>query len=488
MNLSDTALRVGCQEPSRCHEPVGDDFHGGAAEIVARNYGLSLDVWQQRVVKTWLLEAEDGRWSSSTAGLSVPRQNGKNAALEVRELYGMTELGEKFLHTAHEVKTARKAFLRLAGFFENERRFPRLAGMVESIRKTNGQEAILLVNGGSIEFVARSKGSGRGYTVDTLVCDEAQHMTDEQLEALKSTTSAAPSGRSQTIYTGTPPKPEETAEVFPRIRQSGSVDLQERVAWHEWSVSPDADGNVDLDDRELWYQANPALGIRLNVQVLEDERVEFSDDGFLRERLGSWETSRSGAVIDPNVWGRLEDVKSKVDGPRVVFGVDMTPARDSASIVVAGHRSDDLTHVEQIASTRDGDWLPGTEWVVKRGVELVRKHRAEVAIDPASPAGSLIPRFQEAGVEPVLVSGREFGQACGNFVDVVSQGKLRHIGQPKLAVAVDAGRRRTMGDAWGWHRKDTSSDISPLVAGTLAVWVLGKPPKRKPRSGKAQFL
>jgi hypothetical protein len=33
-------------------------------------------------------------------------------------------LGEKFLHTAHEVKTARKAFLRIASFFENRRNTP----------------------------------------------------------------------------------------------------------------------------------------------------------------------------------------------------------------------------------------------------------------------------------------------------------------------------------------------------------------------------
>ena len=36
--------------------------------------------------------------------------------------------------------------------------------------------------GGAIEFIARSRGSGRGFTVDDLVCDEAQELTDEQLD------------------------------------------------------------------------------------------------------------------------------------------------------------------------------------------------------------------------------------------------------------------------------------------------------------------
>ena len=107
------------------------------------------------------------------------------------------------LHTAHEVKTARKAFLRLAGFFESARQWPELAALVSEVRRTNGQEAIVLTNGGSVEFIARSKGSGRGFTVDDLVCDEAQELGTEAYAALKPTISAAPSGDPQTclLYT-----------------------------------------------------------------------------------------------------------------------------------------------------------------------------------------------------------------------------------------------------------------------------------------------
>jgi len=68
------------------------------------------------VLDDWLAE-KSGRWASLTCGLSLPRQNGKNALIEVRELFGMVGRGEKFLHTAHEVKTARKAFKRLQHFF-----------------------------------------------------------------------------------------------------------------------------------------------------------------------------------------------------------------------------------------------------------------------------------------------------------------------------------------------------------------------------------
>ena len=75
---------------------------------------------------------------------------------------------EAFLHTAHEVKTTRKAFKRLKHFFgeivnDPNAKFPELNALVTEIRSTNGQEAIYLSTGGSVEFIARSKGSGRGF-------------------------------------------------------------------------------------------------------------------------------------------------------------------------------------------------------------------------------------------------------------------------------------------------------------------------------------
>ena len=86
------------------------------AAAFAAAYGLEPDEWQRNVLEDWLgLKA--GKWTSLTCGISVPRQNGKNALLEIRELYGMVALGEKILHTAHEVKTAQKHFRRLKYFF-----------------------------------------------------------------------------------------------------------------------------------------------------------------------------------------------------------------------------------------------------------------------------------------------------------------------------------------------------------------------------------
>jgi phage terminase large subunit-like protein len=130
---------------------------GELAVTLAASYGLKADDWQADPVCCIFARRKNGRWASATTKISVPRQNGKNGILEIVELFGMVVLGMKFLHTAHEVKTARKAFRRIAVVLRERAAVPRAgcAGQVE-IRKTNGQEAIFLSNGGSIEFIARS--------------------------------------------------------------------------------------------------------------------------------------------------------------------------------------------------------------------------------------------------------------------------------------------------------------------------------------------
>ena len=144
--------RVGSQTPRIGLDPPHPTSDGDDAIRLASAYGLAPDEWQASILDSWLGKDASGRWTAPTCGLLVPRQNGKNAVLEMRELFGLVVLGERFLHTAHEVKTSRKAFVRLCSFFENPRRYPVLSALVSDIRRTNGQEAIALRNGGSVEF------------------------------------------------------------------------------------------------------------------------------------------------------------------------------------------------------------------------------------------------------------------------------------------------------------------------------------------------
>ena len=93
------------------------------------------------------LRVRAGRWASLDCGLSCPRQNGKNAILEVYELFVTVGLGRRVLHTAHEVKTGRKHVRRLRYFFGERAadpgaEFQELNKLVREIRNVNGQEWI----------------------------------------------------------------------------------------------------------------------------------------------------------------------------------------------------------------------------------------------------------------------------------------------------------------------------------------------------------
>lgn len=469
------------QDPRVRVAPQQGKTYGDIAGQACARWGLTPDAWQQIVLDDWLAESK-GRWSSLTCGLAVPRQNGKNALIEMREVFGMVGLGEKILHTAHEVKTARKAFKRLQHFFGTRpddpgANYPELNALVTEVRNVNGQEAVLLSNGGSVEVVARSKNSGRGFTVDVLVMDEAQEMQDDDLEALMPTTSASPLGNPQWIFTGTPPGPKANGEVFTRVRSEALDGRSSRLSWHEWS----AEANADLDDEAAWGSSNPALVTgRLQLDVVRGERARFSDEGFARERLGMWSGTASQSVIDHESWAEVGDPTS-IAVDRFSLAVDVTPDRSLASVALAGQREDGLWHVE-LDETRQG-----VGWLAPYLIRTIGNNpqvRALV-IDGASPAASIIDELTRAKIKVTTTGPREMAAACGQLYDGVAEQWLRHIEQPQLAASLAAARKRPLGDAWAWNRKSGDSDITPLVAVTLALWgaqtTTAKKPARNPQ-------
>lgn len=465
--MSSLAVERGVQLPSVALVPDSAGSDGDDALFLSAAYGLAADPWQGRVVTDWLGRRQDGKWSSPRCGLAVPRQNGKNAAIEIRELYGMVGLGERILHTAHEVKTARKAFLRLCSFFENERQFPELALLVKDIRRTNGQEAIILHNGGSVEFIARSRSSGRGFSVDVLVLDEAQEASEEALAALLPTISA--SANPQLLLTGTPPSPTAVGEVFTRMRTAGVEGSEGRLCWLEWSCTEDA----GLDDIGAWGVANPSLGVRLNVETIMDERSTMDDETFQRERLGVWVTDKQRSDIDQQRWVSLEHAEDSRPSP-VALAVAVSADRAWTSICLAGQRKDGNRHVQVVQAMR------GTAGVVERVVELRDTWGPiAVALDPAGPAASLQIPLEQAGVELTTVTGREVSAAETGFFDAVRDSTVRHSSQPALNIAVRAARKRLKGDSWVFRSNEPGTDIGPLKGVCLALYVLSKPVKAK---------
>jgi hypothetical protein len=475
------AALLGSQTPrfNIAPAPVGfTTFDADDAVEYAAFYGLEADEWQRTTCESWMRKRK-GRWCASTWGITVSRQNGKNGSLEIVELYGIAELGLKFLHTAHEVKTARKAFSRLKYFFGERAgdpgaKFPELNALVREVRNTNGQEAIILHNGGSVEFIARSKGSGRGFTVDVLVLDEAQDLQDSELEALLPTISAAPSGDPVTIFMGTPPADiGDKGEPFIRARDGAIDGSDKRIAWVEFS----AVGNIEtmkpeerarfLDDRKNWALANPALGGRINIETIITERARFSDFSFARERLNMWpEFSSRSDAIPSAVWNKLAITVVPEEWPLAAVGLDMNPERTRVSIAVAAFAPEHV-HVELADGPDDKSSSTAlVDWVVERV-----GRRVPVVIDAYSPARSLEPELKKRRCLVRIMGAAELSQACGGLYDAVTQdGSVSHFGQSQLDQSLAGATKENFGHAgaWKWNRRSFDIDLSPLMAATAA--------------------
>lgn len=480
MSSSRKSSPSGDSQVPRLHvAPRADSSDGDLAGAFSAAYELQPDPWQSFVLHDWLALYR-GRWASLTAALAVPRQSGKNALLEMRELYGAVALGERILHTAHEVKTAQKHFRRLKHFFgdmadDPGAKFPELNALVERVRNVNGQEAIVLHNGGSIEVVARSKNSGRGFTVDVLVMDEAQELDEDALEALMPTTSAAPLGNPQWIFTGTPPGPAAHGEVFTRIRDEAMSEKPGRMCWHEWS----AEEGADLDDREVWRATNPGLvSGRLQIEVIEGERARFSDDGFARERLGMWPAQGgSSRVVTAQQWSdsAIEVAPEGVPAYAVTFNLL------GDRLALAGARKhDDGVHVEVIDALEDSRGVEGglaalADWFCERGEDGKPRWRKSsgIALSGRAGAPALAQLLRDRGVPDrwiVIPSTPKYVDACSMWLEGVRGGTVTHKreGQSALDESVAVTDLDKRG---GLAATVPDGDETPVEAVALAHWV-----------------
>ena len=254
------------QEPTySANLPASLDGDGEDAIALASAFFGEPMPWQRLVLKVMLSRDEHDRYAASVFALSVPRQNGKSWDVRARCFYGLVCGGEKILFTCQHGDTADEMFKDLSAVFEDEDN-AELHALLKAVRKTNGQQAIYLENGGCIRFTTRTNSLARGKTYDVLIYDEAQELTVAQQAASLPTISAGALGNPQTIYLGTPPDPECAGTVFRTMRDRvhGGTST---VAWMEWGATEIGDPS----DEPRWYETNPSLGLRLNPDAVEDE-------------------------------------------------------------------------------------------------------------------------------------------------------------------------------------------------------------------------
>lgn len=447
---------------------------------------MRLDDWQAYVVDALFDVDADNEWAATEFGLLVSRQNGKGEILVAYDLahlflFPRPDLKRKtILHTAHEMKTAIDGFQRLAGVVEST---PQLNRRVDRIYTANGQEGIILkkrpgqILGDRIKFVARSKNSGRGFTGDIIVYDEAQELAKVARDALTYTQSTI--ANRQEFYTGTVPEEGiNELEVFEGLRDRGRGDTAARTGWMEWtpkgSEDPKLAAEIDLSDEEVWAESNPAKDIRIRTETIAEQfqRAASNLESFGRERLSIW-PNRPEATdtvhndIDLEAWKASTD-KTAMLGPAPVLAIALGRGGGYATIAAASRTGGESIFLETKDTRAQTLWVPGA---LKA---LVAKLQPSLVVLDAKNCAPILTDLDMAGIAYMAVNVGELAGGFGLIVESVNAGLVVHRGQDDLLQSLKHATPRPLAGGQTWDQSDPSEPITQIQAVTLAHWGVKK--------------
>lgn len=461
--------RFGRQTPTIWHTLPYTKTYGSDALACYEKSGREAIEWQKGLIYDILAVDDDGLFVHSRFGYSVPRQNGKNEVIAIRELWGLQN-GERILHTAHRTSTSRQAWERLVFLLEASGIHEIKGDVKEGFTsgKSKGQEFIFLsekYGGGRIQFRTRTTTGGLGETFDLLVIDEAQEYQDDQESALKYT--IATSENPQTIYLGTPPTPYSSGTLFPKFRKDTLTGKKRHAGWAEWSVGHE----MDINNVDAWYETNPSLGYKLRERTIEDELGEGKESAvdFNIQRLGLWITYNQKSAISKTEWRELEvETLPKLSG-KMALGIKFNVDGSTCALSVAVKTKDDKIFFECVNCRTMRD---GVEWLVDFAYRS-RANVSKIVIDGKNGAEILKERLTEINIKNfVVVTSTEYIEANSKFEQAFFAKTLVHMSQAGAEKIATNCERRNVGAGGGWAYRSikAGADISILDSIILACW------------------
>ena len=419
--------------------------------------GKTAQEWQANLIKDITAQNKDGLWGHTRFGFSVPRRQGKNEVIAMREMWGLKQ-GEHIAHTAHRTKTSRAAWTRLYDLLEK-------ANIPFSSIRAEGRETITLKeNGASIEFRTRSSKGGLGEGFDLLVIDEAQEYIDDQESTLKYVVSD--SKNPQTIMCGTPPTPISSGTVFTKFRRDTIQGGKVNAGWWSWEV----DTEQDPRDKKYWYLCNPSLGTVLTERAILDEVGDDAID-FNIQRLGLWLKYNQKSAISKAEWESLKvEVLPKLKGDLSVgikYGHDGTNVAMSIAVKTANGK----TFVEAIDCQNRRN---GNAWIL---AFLSKAQVGAVIVDGASGQKLLEEEMKSQKlIKPIMPTVKEVINANNIFELALTSGELCHLNQPALMQSVSNCEKRAIGSngGFGYQSMSDGIEVALMESVILANWGMGQ--------------
>ena len=461
-----TEKRKGRQLPTQSVTIPYETTRGAEAINLYNKTGRTAQPWQEQLIYDLLAFNEEGLWVHTKFGYSLPRRNGKNEVVVIRELWGLTE-GERVLHTAHRTSTSHAAWERACKLLAK-------AGYTEGVDyktlKQQGLESIeMLTCEGVMNFRTRSAKGGLGEGYDLLVIDEAQEYQDDEESALKYVVSD--SKNPQTIFCGTPPTAVSSGTVFTKFRNKVLCGDSKNSAWAEWGVSEMS----DVHDKELWYECNPSLGTVLTERSIEDE-IGSDDIDFNIQRLGLWIKYNQRSAISEVDWKKLIVPKIPKLNKTIFAGIKFGKDGNNVALSVAVKTGDGKVFIEGIdcQSVRNG-----TAWIIDYLMNIKPK---SIVIDGANGQQLLADELKKIKIKGiVLPTVKEVVLANASFEKGIFAATICHNDQPSMTQAATNCEKRAIGSngGFGYKAQKEGIEIALLDSAVLAFWACSESKVKK---------
>lgn len=336
----------------------------------------------------------------------------------------------------------------------------------------NGQRALIWSNGSRYTPTATTKKSGHGKTLDQGIIDEAFAQVDFRTE--QAMRPAMLTRRdAQLIILSTAG---DATSVFlnakiaaNRERLQADPLAPSTTAYFEWSAGLDEDPY----DEDTWWRCMPALGRTIDPAVVRADLESMLADpdegerGFRRAYLNQTDNgSTAEQVFDTDDWRETGRDDSWIVGPRTL-AVDVTPDRSWAAVAWAGHNTSGQLHFEVIRHER------GTHWITGFLLDKIARQKGDVSVSVLGrgQAAAMVDELTDLGIDVRVLSAADYVAACARFHEGIMRRTSVHLrtGQLDLDIAI-AGAAWTNSETRTWDRRKATTDISPLVACTVAQW------------------
>ena len=457
------ALR-GALKP-RLHSPwLKGESKGAQVAELAERIGQPLLDWQKLILDDMLTMDKKGMYIRKTSLLLIARQSGKSHLARMRCLAGLFMFGEKdILIMSSNRGMAMKSFNIMADIIERNdwmRAQLKDGDPKKGIRRTNGDERIILASGAQLEVRAATSDGARGMTADFLWIDELREVSTAAMDAAKSVTLARMN--SQRLFTSNAGSADSTE--LNNLHEACRNYPPKSLGYYEYSA-PDF---CDIWDRKAWAMANPSLGYLISESAIEETIASSTTDAARTESLCQWISALNCPFSTEVLENSSDSTLEMTVGAYTVFGFDVSPSRRNGSLVA-------------------GQLLPDG----RIGIGILETYSSQVAIDELKMAASIkswvdiykprlvtfdryatqtiADRLSNAGVMVEDVSGQQFYKACGDLLEGLTNLRVVHNGQKSLLEQFQNTAAKTNDSAWRIIKRRSSGDISAPIGLAMCV-------------------